>query len=367
MKKQLQRLVEQWNQLATHWKVALAVGIVIMLITPLAMCTRSETADTIPQIEEPEEIEVVEPVEEEPEEVEEEPKEPNYRAPLTYEGMDRPVNKRPYAVLIENSPQARPQSGLDKADIVYEVLAEGSITRFIAIYQSQFPESIGPIRSARKYMLDIAGYYDAVIVHAGGSPGALEQIRRQQLPSLSEIINGAYFKRESFRRAPHNVYSNVELLDKGVEARNYRQTYNLPEIPFALDKEIRGEDVTEVLIPYSSTYQVKYRYSDLTGNYHRFINNMAHTDLVTNQQLQATNVFIVFARHSVMDNEGRLNINLESSGRGYALQQGTVQEVTWRHEGGVVRYYVGGQEIERLPGNTWVQIVPDIVAVSIQQ
>jgi len=358
------------QKIPNKWKIAIVIALIAFLLIMVSLFTKSEPTgmpvDTNLENEQENDLEEnIEEVEVEPEVIE--PEEPKYRAPLTYEGIDYEINKRPYAIYVENSPQARPQSGLDKADIVYEVLAEGGITRFVGIYQSQKPETIGPIRSAREYMLDIAGDYDAVVVHAGGSPGAMNRIQKEQLPTLSEIINGAYFKRESFRKAPHNVYSHIDLLDQGAKARGFRETYTLPKLTFVLDDvEAKGEQYSEVVIPYTSGYQVKYIYDEHTNQYHRFINNMPHNDLTTGQQLRTKNLFIAYARHNVLDQAGRLAINIQANGKGHVLQQGKVQEVTWRYEQGLMRFYVAGQEIPYYPGNTWIQVVPDVVSVSLQ-
>lgn len=342
------------------------VVVVLFAVIVLTMCNGDQSVQA-PEVEMPEEID------KEPEEVQEpievEPQEPKYRAPLTYEGTEEEITTRPFAVFVENSPAARPQSGLDKADIVYEVLAEGGVTRFIAIYQSQKPETIGPIRSAREYMLDIADDYDAVFAHAGGSPAALNRIAREKLPSLSEIVNGSYFVRESFRAKPHNVYSNLDLLRKGAQSRGYRDTYTLPELTFVTEQTAEltpAPKFAEIVIPYTSSYQVKYIYDDRTQKYDRFINNMAHNDLTTNRQLQATNVLIAYAKHSVVDGEGRLAINVHSSGKGYALQQGTAREVTWRYERGMIRFFEGDKEVPYYAGNTWIQVVPDVISASLQ-
>ena len=357
-------MIHKLSNTSNLWKLLAVVLVLGLVIISFAMCTKDEPTQVVP--EEPEQLE--EPADtEEINKEEQKDEEPKYRAPLTNEGTDTEVNTRPFAVFVENSPAARPQSGLDKADIVYEVLAEGAVTRFVAIYQSQKPETIGPIRSAREYMLDLAGDYDAVIVHAGGSPAALKRIEREKLPSLSEITAGGYFKRESFRKKPHNVYSNLDLLAAGAKARNFRDTYELPAVSFVADgMTVKGNDAREIVVPYSSGYQVKYIYDQHSGSYHRFINNMPHNDMTTNQQLRAANVAIVYARHSVLDNEGRLGIDLRSSGKGYIIQQGKAQEVTWRYSQGMIRFYSGDQEVTYYPGNTWVQVVPDLVAVSVQ-
>lgn len=104
----------------------------------------------------------------------EEPSTSLYTAPLTGLPVDEAITRRPLAVMINNAPAARPQSGLSSADIILEVLAEGGITRFIAIFQSEgAAETVGPVRSIRPYLIELGESYDGVLVHAGGSPGGL--------------------------------------------------------------------------------------------------------------------------------------------------------------------------------------------------
>src|SRR5699024_9560113 len=96
-----------------------------------------------------------------------------------------------------NSANARPQSALDQADIVYEVLAEGGITRFAAIFQSQSPKVVGPIRSARPYLVEFGDAYDALIAHSGWSQAAMNMLAERNLPHFDEIYgDGAYFWRD---------------------------------------------------------------------------------------------------------------------------------------------------------------------------
>ncbi len=134
-----------------------------------------------------------------------------YLAPLTGVETAEKNESRPVMVVINNAPQARPQSGLLQADLLYEVLAEGEITRLIALFQSSaFTGDIGPVRSIRPYFISIGKSYGAIQVHAGGSPDGYETISRERIENLDEITNaGPYFWREKSRKAPHNLYTNL--------------------------------------------------------------------------------------------------------------------------------------------------------------
>ncbi|UUZ92237.1 DUF3048 domain-containing protein [Paenibacillus sp. P25] len=147
-----------------------------------------------------------------------------YRAPLTGLETPEPVTRRPVMVMVNNHPAARPQSGLSQADLVYECLAEGEITRLVAIFQSRsFPDPIGPVRSIRPYFIELGKGFGALQVHAGGSPDGYAQLEREHIPELDEITNaGPSFWRESFRKAPHNLYTNLEKIGAGAERRGRR-------------------------------------------------------------------------------------------------------------------------------------------------
>jgi len=168
---------------------------------------------------------------------------PKYIAPLTGEPSDHEIKDRIIGVMINNHAKARPQSGLHQADIVYELLTEGMITRFVAFYQSHLPEVIGPVRSIRPYFIELMNGFDAIITHAGASEQAYAVLKNSSLPDLDEIKNaGEAFWRESFRVPPHNVYTSAEKIQQAAKKRGYRSEGRIPTIPF-LDEntEVKGE------------------------------------------------------------------------------------------------------------------------------
>jgi len=305
------------------------------------------------------------PVEEPETEIEEEIVDPEetvfpYHAPLTGLGSMVELNQRIMAVMINNHNRARPQSGLDQADIVYEILAEGWITRLVAFYHSQAPEVIGPVRSLRPYLIDLATGYDAIFAHAGGSNDAIAIVQKRGLPSLDEIYNsGGSFYRVNFRKAPHNLYTNMELLRKGAERRKYAQESNLPIIPFRQPDDVKlGDPAGWIEINYHSSYSVAYEYDPETESYTRYVQGEPHVDLETNKPLTMTNLLVIDAPHKVLDNEGRREINLLNGGKGYLFQKGKVEEVDWQRIDGVIRPLKNGQEVGYYPGVTWVNVIP---------
>lgn len=287
-----------------------------------------------------------------------------YTAPFTGLGTDQKLENRPIMVMVNNHPKARPQSGLDKADIVYEILAEGEITRFVAIYQSQKPEVIGPVRSIRPYYIQIGAGFDAVMVHAGGSEEALETLAHSDFSSINEIKNGAYFWREKFRKPPHNLYTDLDRIEKAMQDKGMRMKSELPYFLFLPQGSTitQGEPASSIDVTFHPSYKVSYQYDPKTKQYLRFTQGKPHMDLTTDKQLSVTNLLVLAAKHRILDKEGRREVDVVGPGDGYLFQQGKARKVKWKRSGGVIRAYTDAsfaEELPLLPGNTWVNIVPD--------
>lgn len=311
--------------------------------------------------------EVIAPPETAPEETEPpQPEVPAYTAPLTGLPAEAPVTRRPLAVMVNNAPAARPQSGLMDADLVYEVLAEGGVTRMVAIYQSKADSAkIGPVRSIRPYMIDLGESYHGVLVHAGASNDAFAILQRQHKEDLDEITNaGAYFWRDKSRKAPHNLYSSPEKLFEGAEKRGFAtEDANVPGYTFYREGEgpVSGQEASRVEIKFQlDNYRVGYEYDAASGRYKRFINGKPHTDLETGEQLTAANVVVLGAEHRVLDDVGRLDVNLELGGDAIVFEKGKMIRAEWIHkQGDIIRFIVDNQELPFVPGNSFIHIVPD--------
>lgn len=294
----------------------------------------------------------------------EQPPQYPYTAPLTGLGSQEDLNnKRPLMVMINNAPPARPQSGISKADIVYEVLAEGEMTRFLSIFQSQKPEVIGPVRSIRPYFIQIGIGFDAMLVHAGGSQEALTTLARSDYSHLDEIQNSRYFWRESFRKAPHNLYTKPELLEQAMQDKNMRTTAELPHFTFLPQDAVitEGEPATKVDLTFHSLNKAGFVYDEKEKKYMRFTAGKPHVDLIDNKQIAVTNLLVISTKHRVLDSEGRRQVDVVGPGDGYLLQQGKAKKIKWKRSGGVIRAYADAaltDELPLLPGNTWVEILP---------
>lgn len=285
-----------------------------------------------------------------------------FRYPLTGLGSDVEVKTRPMMYMVENQAKARPQDGLHLADIVYEILAEGEITRFIAVYQSQEAEVIGPVRSIRPYFVQLGYGMDALVVHAGWSQEAMNIIVAKKVAHFDEVYgDGAYYWRDKSRKAPHNLYSSTELIRSGALKKKFREEWKGPSLTFSPEREIpviTGQLATSVTIPYIQGYTVGYEYDAANNRYNRIMAGELHKDKSTGTQITAKNIIVAFSKHKILDSAGRRDVDVIGPGEGYIIQRGQLRNITWENKDGIIRAYIDGQEVELLPGQTWIHIVP---------
>lgn len=287
-----------------------------------------------------------------------------YFYPLTGIGSQTKTDGRAVAVMINNHPKARPQSGLHKADIVYEVLAEGDITRFLAVFQSEQPDNIGPVRSARDYYIELAKGLNALYIAHGWSEEAKEMLEGDYIDHLNGMAyDGTLFKRSKTRKAPHNSYISYENVLKGAKQKKYSMEKSPPAFTFYTEeqsKTITGNDAQTAMVTYSKSTisDSTYEFDSSIGKYKRFSGGEQTIDLDTKDPVLLDNVFIIEAEHRVVDSVGRRDIDLESGGRGYLLQMGKVMKVEWRNRNGLIVPFLNGEEAPLVPGKTWVNVVP---------
>ena len=196
------------------------------------------------------------------------------------------ANQRPItAVMIENTPAARPQSGLSQAGVVIEALTEGGITRFEAFYQDQLASNVGPIRSARPYYLDWALGFDAPYAHVGGSPTALAEIPQLGVKNLDYMYYPNTYTRISSRPAPHNVYTSISRLI-ALEKSNGWTSSSFSGWPRKPDSPSKNPTAANITFNISySTYNVNYSYDSQTNSYNRSEGGAPQIDANTNKQL----------------------------------------------------------------------------------
>lgn len=295
----------------------------------------------------------------------EKPKPVVYYSPLTGAKVkDEATTKLPVTgVMIENSPSARPQSGLHDAGVVYEAIAEGGITRFMALYQESKPQLIGPVRSVRQYDLDWLRPYNAGLAHVGGSYQALKMIRSgSPWRDLDQFFNSQYYWRSTDRYAPHNVYTSFKKLDALNKARGYK-TSSFTGFTRTDGQPDAKPDATRVTINFSSAlFNTAYVYSQKANNYTRYQAGAVHKD----REKGAITPSVVIAMHvnekTVFEDGYRQSITTSGSGKATIFQNGTAQNVTWHKANQAAALYftdAAGKTVALNRGQTWIAAVPN--------
>lgn len=266
------------------------------------------------------------------------------------------------AIMIENSPDARPQSGLKQAGVVYEAIAEGGITRFLALYQEAKPQLIGPVRSVRIYYVDWLAPYDASVAHIGGSAAALAEVRNGHYRDIDQFFNSAYYWRATDRYAPHNVYTSFEKLDALNQAKGYTES-NFTGFPRTDDKPAATPDATGIDIKFSSpAYNPHYDYDPSTNSYLRSILGQPSLDREDGQLNPKVVIAIKVDMSLVLEDGYRESIVTSGTGQAYIFQNGTVTEATWSKpdRGSQISFNsADGQPIKLNRGQTWIEAVPN--------
>lgn len=284
----------------------------------------------------------------------------------TYSDSDL-TTRRPIVVMLDNQYLARPQAALAEADVVYEILAEGLITRYMAVFYGTYPDHIGPVRSARPYFIEKAYEFDPYYVHVGGSMQALSDIRKYQLADIDGLTSGAFW-RENHKKIPHNMYTSSESIIKDATRLGYADTKPFSFLNFYDEFTIiEGKDATDITFVYkepvksdSIGYYTSYKYNDEKHLYFRYTNGDAHVDENTKEELTCTNILVQYAKTVVLDNEGRLDVDLITTGKGKYYSAGKVMDVTWSKktvDSKTDFFDLKGNPITLNPGVTWFQIM----------
>ena len=261
-------------------------------------------------------------------------------------------------VVVDNAIPARPQWGIAEADIVYEVPTEAMITRFLALYCGEGPDTVGPVRSLRLQFLDIAGDYGATIAHSGSSASALAAIDRRAGTVINEFWNARPFRRDPRRRMPHNVFVSVGLL------RQY-MTETVPSTPrlwTTADLVPVAAPVT-ITIPYGRGYTSQFVFDPASGRYRRSTDGGPSVDALTGHQIDVAAVVILYARWWQVY-EGSIltsRIALTGEGRLTVFAAGRQVDGTWSHPDGSGRTVftdADGKPVQLPSGRVWISVVP---------
>ena len=284
--------------------------------------------------------------------------------------------RRPLAVAVDNHPGARPQSGLEAACLVYELPVEGGLTRFLAFFLHADAAAVGPVRSARDYMLPLAQERAAVLCHAGGSPQAYAALARVNMPDLDDMFGGGAYWRIKARASPHNLYTSTFALQGKALARGWGAAAALAPGGFAFSPpdatggaapgaaNVAGAPAAHAWLRPGGALgeRVDWRYNDDAGAYLRFSGGVPHCTALDGSQLLAKNVLILYTDVTPVpgDREGRLNVRTAGEGRALLLNRGRMREGRWLKltpAAPTTLVALEGDDLKLEPGATWVVLV----------
>ena len=303
---------------------------------------------------------------------------PNEPEEKTLQIVDINSTSRPYAVMINNINVARPlQSGLQDAYIIYEIIVEGGITRYMALFLDQDTERIGSIRSARHYFLDYALENDAIYVHHGQSPQAQSDFSRLDVDRIVVDNSKTGWRDNTLNVATeHRLFTSIEKLNSGLgNIRTERDNdlllnYSIDELD--LSSYVGAIPANNVTIKYSGYITNTYEYDSESGVYKRFVNGEEHTDYVTKEQYTFKNIITYQVDNYTLndgENKGRQDIENIGEGTGYYISGGYAVPITWEKSSRTsqTKYYLeNGEELVVNDGNTFIQIQPEGQTLTIE-
>lgn len=291
-------------------------------------------------------------------------------APLTGQLVDPAIARRhPIAVMIDDLRAARPQSGLSMADVVWQAPAEGGIPRYMAIFQTQLPKDIGPVRSSRYYYITWAAEWKAIYTHAGGSPQALQTLRSkgngQWVYNLDAFRRPAAFRRIHTRAAPHNLYTTGPNLQKtganlGAKDKDYQPVWN-----FAADAPLDQRPVGgSIQVSYLAN-TITYKYDRASNSYFRSVTGEAkQTDAANGQRIHPKNVIVMRMRFGPLSNsnphKGRLEATVIGSGKAWIATNGKTIVGTWKKTsvtGPTLFFDSQGKPVTLTAGQTFINVM----------
>ena len=282
------------------------------------------------------------------------------------------VNARPVAVMLNNHRAAQPQHGISDADILYEFLVEGGITRLMGVYQEPAQAGIlGSVRSARACYIETAMGLDAIYAHCGSSAEGTEMMSRMGVDRIDgAAYEGSVYWRDMDRYKTmaweHILMTSGEnlsnFLAKSSMRRDHKEGYEYP-ITYVEDATpAGGEDAAHISVRFSSYKTALFDYDTATGLYMVSQYGTPHVDGNTGKQLGTTNVLVL--RTSVVnsgDSSGHMNIDLKGTGSGYFFCGGKAEPITWSKQGTndpFTYYHADGTALSLQAGHSYVCVIP---------
>lgn len=352
--------IRDWSR--QHKKLAIIISVAAVLLigggvtTALYLMNRPSEPAPSPQVAEPEPA----------------PEPPKFYSPLTGTLVDTEADTKDLvtAIMIENSPNARPQSGLKNSGVVFEAIAEGGITRFLVLYQQEKPQLVGPVRSLRMYYVDWLAAFNPSVAHIGGSAAALREVRNGNYRDIDQFFNAGAYWRATDRYAPHNVYTSFERLDALNSAKGYNES-NFTGFTRKDSEAAATPTATKMNVTISSVlFNSSYVYDAETNLYNRSQGGAPHTDREAGQIAPRVVIVMKVPTQTVFEDGYRQQINTIGSGAATIFQDGTVKEVTWSKASKTTQMTfkdAEGKDVPLARGQTWITAVPaDTGAVTWQ-
>ena len=297
--------------------------------------------------------------------------------PLTGEVMDLgKARQRPIAIVLNNLAEALPLNGVSKADVIYEYPVEGGLTRMLAIYQDVSDvRKVGSIRSLRHYTAQLANAYDAIVVAAGRSPQAQQEVRTLGIPFLNEVegpLRDVFFRDRN--RIPGRRIDNLH----SVVTTGERLLYWLPEYNIRLMHEEsfehiyrfkddgtpqNGSTAGRAVVRYSGARTTTFTYNQSERKYFVQHGTREFTDANDNSKPAYANILVLKTSVSLIqgDDSGRLNINTSGSGTGYYISGGKYIEINWsraNQSSPFIYTHTDGTSFDFGVGKTYICIIP---------
>ncbi|HHT96617.1 MAG TPA: DUF3048 domain-containing protein [Clostridiales bacterium] len=277
---------------------------------------------------------------------------------------------RPYAIQFSNYKTVRNQWGISEADILYEALVEGGITRIVGIGQNFQADRIGSVRSARHYYVSFINLYDAIYIHYGKTKYATKKISELGINNIDGTtgIGDTVFYRVSDLKAPHNAFTSISKIEEGIKKKGFNkelaEDYKGQYLFYNNDTDIKGvQAVNKITLKHFNYNKPNFEYKSEDRMFYRFQFGEPHKDSNTNEQLKFKNIIVQFVKEWNIDKNGYQTMDIESAkGAGYYITNGQLVNITWEmnENNKFICYYNDKGEVLNLnPGKTFIVIHPD--------
>ena len=300
-----------------------------------------------------------------------------YQNPLS--GMGSTIDfapKRPIVVSLNNLRESLPQSGIQSAEIIYEVLAEGGITRLIAVFgDARSMPNIGTVRSTRPYIVDIATAYDPIFIHFGGSEAGKSQVRKNKIMAMDGLTyDGVYFWRDPVRKKTagleHSAFTSAAMICEAADKVKSLDLARDPEkcVPvfvFSEEAVTPSEQKADIVKIAFSNYNNKsvFTFDEESGLYIKGQYGNEHIDEATGKSLEIKNVFVLRIPSRAIDSVGRREMDTTGNGEGFYITNGGAVSIKWSRKDVYSQFIYtleDGTELKINPGNSYINVVNEL-------